>query len=83
MDPAKCVLHVPSGTQQAYAAAGGWSYFFRVEEDPAVGIGTIEADGSEAGAEHFDARGLPVDPGAKGLHLIRYPDGRTEKRWVD
>ncbi len=83
VDPAKCVLHVPSGTQPAYAAAGGWSYFFRVEEDPAVGIGTIEADGSEAGAEHFDARGLPVDAGAKGLHIIRYPDGRTEKRWVD
>lgn len=83
VDAAKCVLHVPSGTQQAYAAAGGWSYFFRMEEDPAVGIGTIEADGSEAGAEHFDARGLPVDAGAKGLHIIRYPDGRTEKRWVD
>ena len=54
-----------------------------MEEDPAVGIGSIEAGESEAGAGHFDARGLPVDPEAKGLHLIRYPDGRTEKRWVD
>lgn len=83
VDYASCLLRVPAGAKEAYAAAGGWSDFLHVEEDPTVGIETITADPTDVSAVHYDVSGRPVAPDAKGIHIVRYSDGRTEKVLVE
>lgn len=83
VDFASCVLRVPVGAKERYAAAGGWSDFFNIEEDATVGIERVEAGDAEVSATHYDVSGRPLSPDAKGLHIIRYSDGRVEKVIVE
>ena len=78
-----CLLRVPVGAKERYAAAGGWSDFFNIEEDATVGIERVEAGDADVSATHYDVSGRPLSPDAKGLHIIRYSDGRVEKVIVE
>lgn len=75
-DYEKCVLRVPTGGVDGYAAADGWKNFIHIT-DPQSAITEIKADAPDA--TYFDIRGISVPrPTGRGIYIRRSPSGSSK-----
>ena len=77
------VLHVPTGSKEAYAAAETWKYFKNIVEfDPSsmgdpTGIG-LQAEEAKGENTFFSADGKQLQSPQRGLNIVRHADGTTK-----
>ena len=81
VDTENCILYVPAGTADAYRQAEGWKVFKNiVEMEDSDDINEIKAnDGSY---EIYTLGGIHIETLQKGVNIIRYSDGSTQKVFV-
>lgn len=81
VDTENCILYVPAGTADAYRQAEGWKVFKNiVEMEDSDDINEIKAnDGSY---EIYTLGGIHIETLQKGVNIIRYSNGSTQKVFV-
>lgn len=81
VDTENCILYVPAGTAEAYRQAEGWKTFKNIVEmeDP-DDINDIKAD--DGSYEIYTLDGKQVDTLQKGVNIIKYKKGSTQKVYV-
>lgn len=71
---------VPFGALQAYKNAEGWKNFWSIEEtDKPLSFKSTNITGEKTVCGKYDIYGQPIDDSYKGLIIIQYSDGTTEK----
>ena len=80
-----CTLHVPKGSEEAYASTQPWSKFASiVEEEDLTAIQPLTLSPSEAGESYYNLQGQRITNPQRGqLVIIRYADGTSRKVVVD
>ena len=81
VDTENCTLYVPAGTAEAYRQAEGWKVFKNIVEmeDP-DDINEINAD--DDSYEIYTLDGKQVETLQKGVNIIKYKKGSTQKVYV-
>ena len=81
VDTENCILYVPAGTAEAYRQAEGWKVFKNIVEmeDP-DDINEINADDDTYQIYTLD--GKQVESLQKGVNIIKYKKGSTQKVYV-
>ena len=81
VDTENCILYVPAGTAEAYRQAEGWKVFKNIVEmeDP-DDINEINADDDTYQIYSLD--GKQVEALQKGVNIIKYKKGSTQKVYV-
>ena len=81
VDTENCILYVPAGTADAYRQAEGWKVFKNIVEmeDP-DDINDINAD--DGTYEIYTLGGIHIEKLHKGVNIIRYSNGSTQKVYV-
>ena len=76
-----CILHVPTGTQGAYAAADGWSEFFNIIEDavtqPHTISGQVTYSGNPLSGVNMAYTGGSTTTNGSGQYTITVEAGAT------
>lgn len=73
-------LYVPKGTKALYESTDGWRQFFNIQEgDPTTGIVSTKDDVNKVEVSRYDIKGQRLDSPRKGINIVRYSDGTTEK----
>ena len=74
------VLYVPKGSIDKYKNLEPWCNFSDIREFGATSIDDIQNGKHKTMSEnHFGIDGCPIQPSAKGLHIIRREDGQNHK----
>lgn len=79
-----CVLYVPEGSKEVYAAASQWSAFLNIVEIDVTGVESVTAAGQAEPAvpRRYGVDGVRIDKPRPGINIIRYSDGTTRKVYV-
>lgn len=73
-------LYVPKGTKALYESTDGWRQFFNIQEgDPTTGIVSAKDDVNKVEVSRYDIKGQRLNAPRKGINIVRYSDGTTEK----
>ena len=81
VDTENCILYVPAGTAEAYRQAEGWKVFKNlVEMEDPDDINEINADDDTYQIYSLD--GKQVEALQKGVNIIKYKKGSTQKVYV-
>lgn len=73
-------LYVPKGTKALYESTDGWRQFFNIQEgDPTTGIVSTKDDVNKVEVSRYDIKGQRLNAPRKGINIVRYSDGTTEK----
>ncbi|EJP31727.1 leucine rich repeat protein [Prevotella sp. MSX73] len=73
-------LYVPKGTKALYESTDGWKQFFTIQEgDPMTGIVSTKDDVDKVEVSRYDVKGQRLNAPRKGINIVRYSDGTTEK----
>ena len=77
---ASAILYVPKGTKALYESTDGWKLFFNIQEgDPTTGIVSTKDDINKVEVSRYDIKGQRLNAPRKGINIVRYSDGTTEK----
>ena len=77
---ANATLYVPKGTKALYESTDGWKLFFNIQEgDPTTGIVSTKDDINKVEVSRYDIKGQRLNAPRKGINIVRYSDGTTEK----
>ena len=77
---ANATLYVPKGTKVLYESTNGWRQFFTIQEgDPTTGIVSTKDDVNKVEVLRYDIKGQRLNAPRKGINIVRYSDGTTEK----
>ena len=77
---ASAILYVPKGTKALYESTDGWRQFFNIQEgEPTTGIVSTKDDVSKVEVSRYDIKGQRLNAPRKGINIVRYSDGTTEK----
>jgi len=77
---AKTILYVPKGAVEAYKNDETWGVFWNIEEyEVTDGVEEAAAVDTKVECGRYDLYGRRVDENHKGLTIIRYSDGTTQK----
>ena len=77
---ASAILYVPKGTKALYESTDGWKLFFNIQEgDPTTGIVSTKNDINKVEVSRYDIKGQRLNAPRKGINIVRYSDGTTEK----
>lgn len=77
---ASAILYVPKGTKALYESTDGWKLFFNIQEgDPTMGIVSTKNDINKVEVSRYDIKGQRLNAPRKGINIVRYSDGTTEK----
>ena len=77
---ASAILYVPKGTKALYESTDGWKQFFNIQEgEPTTGIVSTKDDVSKVEVSRYDIKGQRLNAPRKGINIVRYSDGTTEK----
>ena len=73
-------LYVPKGTKALYESTDGWRQFFNIQEgDPTTGIVSAKDDVNKVEVLRYDIKGQRLNAPRKGINIVRYSDGTTDK----
>lgn len=79
-------IEVPKGCLEVYQNAPGWNKFWNIKEgdyEGQSGVADIEVkEPSKYEMARYDINGVPVLRDYRGLIIIKYSDGSTEKRFI-
>lgn len=79
-------IEVPKGCLEAYQKAEGWNKFWNFKEgdyEGQSGVADIEVkEPSKYEMARYDINGVPVSRDYRGLIIIKYSDGSSEKRFI-
>ena len=67
IDKNACILYVPVGAKDTYAATEGWSEFYNIVEKDFTGIDEVVDESKDA---IYDLQGKKVESSSKGLYII-------------
>ena len=77
---ANAILYVPKGTKALYESTDGWKQFSNIQEgDPTTGIVSTKDDVDKVEVSRYDTKGQKLNVPRKGINIVRYSDGTTEK----
>ncbi len=74
----KCVLYVPEEAVEAYSVAPAWRDFYDIQGIETNGIETLTPNGTEI-VGYYGIDGKQLNTPQRGLNIVRYSDGTTNK----
>jgi hypothetical protein len=73
-----CTLYVPVGTTSKYEECKGWNDFAFIEEGAPASISTSKMV-NKTKTKSYSIDGKMLNKPQKGLNIIQYSDGTTQK----
>lgn len=75
-------LFVPTGTLEIYQMAAGWKEFFQIKEEAPLAVKKVYIKPNSHTihpCQYYDVNGRLLSSPVRGLNIVRYTDGRTQK----
>ena len=73
-------LYVPKGSKGAYQTADYWNEFEEIIEIDVTGIDDVKIAEESTPVVYFDMNGREIPTLQKGMIIMKYKNGKTEKK---